>query len=256
VEIGGNVALVTGGGSGLGEATARHLHGRGARVVLFDRDEARASMIATELGDGAAFAVGDVRSESDTSAALDVAARLGELRIVVACAGGALASGRLVARDGTPHDLAAFQETIDLNTVGTFNTMRLAAAHMAGLGALGDDERGAIVTTASIAGYEGQVGQIAYAAAKAGIIGMTLVGARDLAATGIRVNCIAPGTMDTRAWEQAPPDMRAPLEAKVPFPRRFGHPSEFAELVEHLVTNRYLNGVVVRLDGGIRFDPK
>lgn len=257
MEIAGNVALVTGGASGLGEATARHLHSLGASVLVFDRDEARATAIVEELGSRAEVIAGDVRSESDTRAAVDAAAELGPLRMVVACAGGATGGGRTVNRDGSPHPLALFQDTVDLNLVGTFNTLRLAAAKMATLDGTGDDaERGVIVTTASIAGYEGQIGQIAYGSAKAGIIGMTIIAARDLAAVGVRVNSIAPGTILTRAWDNAPASVREPLEAKVPFPRRFGHASEFAALVEHLVTNRYLNGQVIRLDGAVRFDPK
>ena len=146
---------------------------------------------------------------------------------------------------------------MDLNVITTFNAVRLAAAAMSQLEPVGDDEeRGAIVTTSSVAGFEGQIGQLAYGTAKAAIIGMTLIAARDLAASGIRVNNIAPGTIDTRAWDAAPPEVREPLEAKVPFPRRFGRPEEFAALAEHLVTNRYLNGHVARLDGAIRFDPR
>ncbi len=264
MQIAGNVALVTGAASGLGEATARHLRGLGATVVLFDRDGERTPKIAAELGD-APHVVGDATREADVQAAVDAAASAGPLRIVVACAGGATASQRTIRRDGTPHDLDLFVATMNLNVVSTFNTVRLAAAAMAELdpadggpdsGPDGDGERGVIVTTSSIAGYEGQVGQIAYATAKAGIIGMTLVAARDLASVGVRVNSIAPGTIGTRAWEQAPADMRAALAAKVPFPGRFGRPSEFARLAEHLITNCYINGHVVRLDGAIRFDPK
>jgi NAD(P)-dependent dehydrogenase (short-subunit alcohol dehydrogenase family) len=263
MQISGNVALVTGAASGLGEATARHLHGLGATVVLFDRDAERAPKIAADLGD-APHVVGDATREADVQAAVDAAAAAGPLRIVVACAGGATASQRTIRRDGTPHDLDLFVATMNLNVVSTFNTIRLAAAAMAALdpadgGSDGvpdtDGERGVIVTTSSIAGYEGQVGQIAYATAKAGIIGMTLVAARDLASVGVRVNSIAPGTIGTRAWEQAPADMRAALEDRVPFPRRFGRPAEFAGLAEHLITNGYINGHVVRLDGAIRFDP-
>lgn len=259
MHIDANAALVTGGASGLGEATARHLHGLGARVVLFDRDRDRGEAIAAELGAGAAFAGGDALSTDDTEAAIAAAQALGPLRIVVACAGGASRSERTLTRDGRPHELELFTQTVDLNLVGTFNTLRLAAAAMAAQDPPTDDpdgERGVVITTASIAGYEGQIGQIAYAAAKAGIIGMTIVAARDLASAGIRVNTIAPGTIGTRAWDQAPAEMREAFEAKVPFPRRFGHPEEFAALAEHLVTNRYLNGHVVRLDGAIRFDPK
>ena len=258
MELQQTVALVTGAASGLGEATARHLHARGARVVLFDRDGDRLAAVAQELGAGAVPVAGDATSEADTQAAVDAATREGGLRAVVACAGGATAGARTVGRDGTPHDLGLFTDTLQLNVVTTFNTVRLAAAAMAALDPLEGTggERGAIVTTASIAAYEGQIGQVAYATAKAGIVGMTLVAARDLAATGIRVNCIAPGTIGTRAWDAAPDDMRATLEAKVPFPRRFGKPAEFAALAEHLLGNGYVNGEVVRLDGAIRFDPR
>lgn len=257
MDIDGRVALVTGAASGLGEATARHLIGRGATVVLFDRDAQRTPAIAEELGPKALASVGDATTTADTQAAVDAAMELGGLRLVVACAGGAACSARLVGRDGTPHDLDLFVATQQLNVATTFNTLRLAAAAMATLDPVDDDgQRGAIVTTASIAGFEGQIGQIAYGAAKAGIIGMTIVAARDLSSIGVRVNCIAPGTIGTRAWDGAPGDMRATLEAKVPFPRRFGRPEEFARLAEHLLTNDYMNGHVARIDGAIRFDPK
>lgn len=259
MEINGSVALVTGGASGLGEATARHLHAGGATVVVFDRDEPRGEALATELGDRFAFVGGDAMSESDAAAACSAANEFGPLRVLVACAGGVTHSERTLRRDGTPHDLAFFQQTVDLNLVGTFNSVRLAAATMAATEPPEGDpdgERGVIVTTASVAGYEGQIGQVAYAAAKAGIIGMTIVLARDLAASAIRVNCVAPGVIGTRAWDGAPAGVREGLEAKVPFPRRLGHPEEFAALAEHLITNRYLNGHVARLDGAIRFDPK
>jgi NAD(P)-dependent dehydrogenase (short-subunit alcohol dehydrogenase family) len=257
MQIQGNVALVTGGASGLGEATARHLHARGATVVIFDRDADRGSMIVKELGSRAELVAGDATAEADTQAAGDAARELGPLRIVVACAGGGTKSCRTVQRDGSPHPLDDFVATLQLNLVSAFNALRLGAAAMAALEPVDEDgARGVVITTASIAGYEGQIGQISYGSAKAGVIGMTLIAARDLAAVGIRVNCIAPGTIATRAWDGAPAAIRQPLEAKVPFPRRFGHAQEFADLVEHLVTNRYLNGQVIRLDGAVRFDPK
>ncbi|MCU1430646.1 MAG: short-chain dehydrogenase/reductase [Actinomycetia bacterium] len=259
MEIDGNVALVTGGASGLGKATARYMSSRGAKVVIFDRDDTKAKEVANELGAGAVAVAGSILDEVETQAAVDAAATLGDLRMVFAIAGGATAAsaGRTVSRNGTPLSLEGFSSTVELNLVGTFNTLRLGAAAMAKLDPANDDgERGVIVNTASIAGYEGQIGQVAYGSAKAGIIGMTLIAARDLASAGIRVNCIAPGTMGTEAWGLAPSEMRETLEAKVPFPRRFGKPEEFAALAEHLVTNRYLNGHVARLDGAIRFDPK
>lgn len=257
MDIDGNIALVTGAASGLGEATARHLLTRGARVVLFDLDATRVTALAAELGDRAVAVAGDATDEADTRAAVDRAVELGPLRAVVACAGGGTRPSRLVQRDGSPHDLELFQHTMHLNVTTTFNTLRLAGAAMAAQEPANDDgERGAMVLTSSLAGYEGQIGTIAYSAAKAAILGMTIVAARDLAASGIRVNCIAPGTMNTQAWKLASPDVKASLEAKVPFPRRFGEPEEFADLAAHLLTNRYLNGHVVRLDGAIRFEPK
>ena len=256
MRIDGSVALVSGAASGLGEATARHLHQQGASVLLFDLDGERAAAIAADLGPRAAVVAGDASEEADAQRAVEGAADLGPLRVAVLCAGGGTPSERVVSRAGTPHSLDSFVATMHLNVTTTFNTLRLAAAAMAELEPDDEGERGVVVTTSSVAGYEGQIGQIGYATAKAGIIGMTLVAARDLAAAGIRVNCIAPGTIHTRAWDQAPEELRAGLEAKVPFPRRFGRPSEFASLVEHLVSNRYINGHVVRLDGAIRFDPK
>jgi NAD(P)-dependent dehydrogenase (short-subunit alcohol dehydrogenase family) len=258
VQIEGNVALVTGGASGLAKATARHMHANGAKVVILDRDAEGAQRAATEIGDGAVGVGGSILDEADLSHAIEVAQGLGPLRLCFAIAGGGVpGGGRTVNRDGSPHALEPFAKTVELNLIGTFNTVRLAAAAMGSLEPVNEDgERGAIVLTASIAGYEGQVGQISYGSAKAGIIGMTLIAARDLAALGIRVNCIAPGTMLTEAWGQVRSTLQDALEAKVPFPRRFGQPDEFAKLAAHLVTNEYINGQVVRLDGAIRFDPK
>ena len=257
MELAGTAVLVTGGASGLGEATARYFVGRGSNVVIFDRDAERGTAIQSELGRQVLFVAGSVLDDDDTVAAVAAATDLGGLRGVVACAGGARNSQRTIARDGTPHDRDLFTDTVDLNLVGTFNTVRFAASAMSRLDAVDDDgQRGAIVTVASIAGYEGQIGQLAYGAAKAGIIGMTIIAARDLSSSGIRVNSIAPGTIHTRAWDQAPEDMRKTFEDKVPFPKRFGKPTEFAKLAEHLLTNDYLNGHVARLDGAIRFDPK
>lgn len=251
------VALVTGGAGGLGEATVRHLHGRGMKVVVFDKDGARAKALAADVGDGTTWAEGDTLSDADTTSAIAAASELGELRAVVACAGGAPASMRTLGRDGSPHPWDLFEQIVSMNLMGTFNTLRLVASAMAALDPLDEDgQRGVIVTTASVAGYEGQIGQVAYASAKAGIIGMTIVAARDLAVSGIRVNSIAPGTIMTRGWDGAPAEMRKAFEDKVPFPKRFGKPEEFAALVEHLLVNDYMNGHVARLDGGIRFDPK
>ena len=255
MEVSGNVALVTGAASGLGEATARRLHAHGASIVLADLSEERGQAISSELGPNTLFVRCDVTSESDVAAAVAAGAEMGRLAMSVHCAGGGIAA-RTVGRDGTPHDLDAFRRTIELNLIGTFNVLRLAAAQMATNDVDAGGERGVCVQTASIAGYEGQIGQIAYGSAKAGVIGMTIIAARDLAAIGVRVNSIAPGTMLTRAWEKAPAQLRTSLESKVPFPQRFGHPEEFASLCEHLITNRYVNGQVIRIDGAIRFDPK
>jgi NAD(P)-dependent dehydrogenase (short-subunit alcohol dehydrogenase family) len=257
MELGGRAVLVTGGASGLGEATVRHLAARGSKVVVFDRDGDRGKAVQAELGADVVFAEGSVLDDDDVQAAVAAATELGGLRGVVACAGGGTGSQRTVGRDGTPHDRKLFTDTVDLNLVGTFNTLRFAGSAMSQLDPVDDDgQRGAIVNVASIAGYEGQIGQLAYGSAKAGIIGMTIIAARDLASAGIRVNAIAPGTIHTRAWDQVPDDMRTAFEDKVPFPKRFGKPEEFAALAEHLLANDYLNGHVARLDGAVRFDPK
>ena len=258
MKVEGNVALVTGGASGLAKATARHIHARGAKVVILDRNAEGARQVADELGDGAVGVGGSILDEADVAHAIEVAQGLGALRMCFAIAGGGVpGGGRTVNRDGSPHALEPFAKTVELNMVGTFNTMRMASSAMAQLEPANEDgERGAIVLTASIAGIEGQIGQISYGSAKAGIIGMTIIAARDLAAVGIRVNCIAPGTMLTEAWGLTRSTIQESLEAKVPFPRRFGKPEEFARLAEHLVTNEYLNGTVIRLDGAVRFDPK
>jgi 3-hydroxyacyl-CoA dehydrogenase / 3-hydroxy-2-methylbutyryl-CoA dehydrogenase len=250
------VVLVTGAASGLGEATARHFHALGHPVVVFDRDGARADAVVADLGDGAAAVVGSVIDEDDTRRAVDAASDLGELRVAVACAGGGEAAGRVVDRKGNPHDLTAFTRTLDLNVTGSFNTLRLAAAAMAGLEPDEGGERGVVVLVTSGAGFEGQIGQIAYGSAKSALIGMTLIGARDLASSGIRVNAVAPGVMDTPAWSQAPQELRDQLAATVPFPHRLGRPDEFASLVQHLVENQYLNGHVARIDGALRFGPR
>ncbi|MBV8951342.1 MAG: SDR family oxidoreductase [Actinobacteria bacterium] len=251
----GASALVTGGASGLGEATARRFHRRGAAVVLADLNVDRGEAVASELGDRAAFEKVDVTSEDDVQAAVDRAASLGRFSIAVHCAGAGIA-GRTVSRDGTPHPLDSFRRCVELNLVGTFNVTRLAAAAMGANDPDDGGERGVVVNTASIAGYEGQIGQVAYGSAKAGVIGMTLIACRDLGVLGIRVNAIAPGTILTPPMSMVPESMREKFVNQVPFPKRLGEPDEFAQLAEHFVDNRYLNGMVVRLDGGTRFAPK
>jgi NAD(P)-dependent dehydrogenase (short-subunit alcohol dehydrogenase family) len=256
VELQGRSALVTGGAGGLGAATVRHLVGQGMGVAVFDRDGDRAAALADELGDGAVAAAGDVTDDDAVAAAVAAAGSVGTLSLVVNVAGGATGGGRTVGRDGTPHDKDVFIGTMDMNAIGTFNVSRIAAAAM---GANEPDEhgqRGVVVNTASIAGIEGQTGQLAYAAAKGAILGMTLPMARDLAALGIRVCAIAPGTMGTPIMMSVPEQMRTKLEESIVFPKRMGRPEEFALLVESIARNPYLNGENIRLDGALRFPPK
>ena len=256
MEISGVSAVVTGGASGLGEATVRRLAGAGARVVILDRDTAKGEALAKELGVAAAFAPTDVTSGADVAAAVDLAASLGPLRIAVNCAGVGWA-GRVVARDGTPHDLDLFSTVVSINLIGTFNVLRLAAAAMAATEPTAAAERGVIVNTASIAAFDGQIGQIAYAASKGGVVSLTLPAARDLASIGVRVCTIAPGLMDTPMLALLPEPQRQALGEGVPFPKRLGDPvGDYATLVEHIVRNSYLNGETIRLDGALRMPPK
>jgi 3-hydroxyacyl-CoA dehydrogenase/3-hydroxy-2-methylbutyryl-CoA dehydrogenase len=256
VELDGRSALVTGGAGGLGGATVRRLVEVGAAVAIFDRDGDRAAALAKELGDAAVAAAGDVNDDDDVSAAIDAARSLGPLSLVVNVAGGATGGGRTVGRDGTPHDKAVFTDTMSMNAFGTFNVTRLAASAMAGNEPDEHGQRGVVVNTASIAGIEGQTGQLAYAAAKGAILGMTLPLARDLAAVGIRVCAIAPGTMGTPIMLSVSEEMREHLTRSIVFPKRMGRPEEFALLVESIARNPYLNGENIRLDGALRFPPK
>jgi NAD(P)-dependent dehydrogenase (short-subunit alcohol dehydrogenase family) len=255
VDLKNAVALVTGGASGLGEASVRRLHAAGAGVVIFDKNAERGTQIASELGARAAFADGDVTSEESVLAGLGLAAEMGTLRVVVNCAGSGMV-GRTVDRNGAPHDLATFEWVIRLNLIGTFNVSRLGAAQMAKSEPNADGERGVIVNTASIAAFDGQIGQLAYSASKGGVVGMTLPMARDLGVLGIRVMTIAPGSFDTPIFGFAADAMKDALTAIVPFPHRMGYPDEFGQLVEHIATNPYLNGEVIRIDGAVRFPPK
>ncbi|WP_411286259.1 SDR family NAD(P)-dependent oxidoreductase [Lapillicoccus sp.] len=247
------VALVTGGASGLGGATSRRLVADGVMVVIVDLPSSPGADLAVELGAGARFVPADVRDEGQVQGAIDAARELGELRIVVTCAGVGT-PGRVVGRNG-PHPLQTFQTVIDINLVGSFNVLRLAAAAMLGNEPI-DADRGVIVMTASIAAYDGQVGQAAYAASKGGIVGLTLAAARDLADKGIRVMTIAPGTFETPMLAGLPPEATAALEAQVPHPSRLGRPEEYAALVRHIVDNGMLNGEVIRLDGALRMPPR
>jgi NAD(P)-dependent dehydrogenase (short-subunit alcohol dehydrogenase family) len=256
MNLQGCSALVTGGAGGLGAATVRHLHGAGAGVVIFDRDADRAADLAKELGDRASAVSGDVNDDGDVGGAIEAANGLAPLRVVVYVAGGATGGGRTIGRDGTPADKGVFISTMEMNAFGTFNVSRLAASAMAAHEPNEHGERGVIVNTASIAGIEGQTGQIAYGAAKAAILGMTLPMARDLAPVGVRVCAIAPGTMGTPLMLGVPDATKDKLVENIVFPKRMGRPEEFALLVESIARNPYLNGETIRLDGALRFPPK
>ena len=253
MEINGAVALVTGGASGLGLATAHRLAGAGARVVLVDLPGSEGEKVAADLGEGAAFAPADVTDESAVTAALDAADELGTLRVVVNCAGIAT-PGKVLGRGGVL-PLETFERVVRVNLVGTFNVMRLTAARIAAADPVGE-ERGVIVCTASVAAFEGQIGQAAYSASKAGIAGMTLPVARELASSLIRVVSIAPGIFATPMLAGLPQDAQDSLGKQVPHPSRLGRPEEYAALVEHIVSNPMLNGETIRLDGAIRMAPR
>jgi len=254
VKLQNIVALVTGGASGLGLATARRLIEGGAKVVIADLERSNGADAALSLGPNARFAVADVTDTDQMNAALDVAESLGELRAVVHCAGGGAAI-RLVEKDGSPGSMEKFESVIRLNVIGSFNVLRLSAARMA-RNEVVDGERGACVLTASVAAFEGQIGQVPYATAKAGVVGLTLVSARDLASKNIRVNTIAPGIFDTPMLARLSEDIRTSLGRSVPNPARLGQPEEFAELATHMIQNGYLNGETIRLDGAIRMQPR
>jgi len=247
------VALVTGGASGLGEATTRRLHHGGSAVVIVDLPASPGQALATELGDRVRFCAGDVRDDIHVQSAITAARELGELRVVVNCAGVGT-PGRVVGRKG-PMDLETFRNVIDINLIGTFNVLRLAAAAMLE-NTVVDGDRGIIVMTASIAAYDGQIGQAAYAASKGGIVALTLSAARDLADKLIRVVTVAPGTFATPMLAGLPDEATAVLEAQVPHPSRLGRPDEYASLVAHIIYNGMLNGEVIRLDGALRMPPR
>jgi len=253
MRLEGVSAIVTGGASGLGAGTVRALSAEGVRCFVFDRNEAGAKEIAASVG-GVAVA-GDVTDPDDCQRVVDEAASTGALRIAVNCAGLGWI-GRVVNRDGTPHDLKAFQTILGVNTVGTFNVMTRAAAAISSVDLRDDGERGVIVNTASVAAFEGQIGQFAYSASKGAIVGMTLPAARDLAVVGIRVVTIAPGLFDTPLLGMLPETQRDALGRSVLFPKKLGDPAQYGQLVVQIAQNSYLNGEVIRLDGGIRMPPK
>lgn len=247
------IALVTGGASGLGAATVRALVARGARVVIADRAVDAGRALAAEIGASAAFVETDVTSETAMSAAVQRAKDWGGLHIAIGCAG--LGTATRVLGKGGPFPLDLFSLTVNVNLVGMFNMLRLAAAVMADNSPEGD-ERGVIVMTASIAAFDGQIGQAAYSASKAGVVGMTLPIARELARFGVRVVTIAPGTFDTPMLAMLPEEARRELGAQIPFPSRLGKPPEFAGLAVHIVENQMLNGECIRLDGALRMPPR
>lgn len=254
MKIKDSVALVTGGASGLGEATVRRFVADGGKAVIVDMNAEKGEALSSELGDAVVFQKTDVTDASQVQAAIDAAKALGTLRVAVSCAGVGWAA-RTIKRDGTPHDLDLFKKVIEVNLVGTFNVIRLAASAMSQNDPV-DGERGVIINTASVAAYDGQIGQAAYSASKGGVVGMTLPIARDLSKSNIRVLTIAPGTFDTPMLATLPDEVRQALAAQIPNPSRLGRPEEYAALAAHMVENGYLNAEVVRLDGALRMPPK
>jgi NAD(P)-dependent dehydrogenase (short-subunit alcohol dehydrogenase family) len=253
VQITGRGAFIAGGASGLGEATARALHAAGAAVTIADMNAEKGEALASDLGERARFVHCDVTDEGQVQAAVEQAAA-DDLRISVCCAGVGWAE-RTVSKNG-PHQLMPFETVLRINLIGTFNVLRMAAAAINQLDPLEHGERGVCVNTASIAAYDGQIGQIAYAASKGGIVGLTLPAARDMASRGIRVVTIAPGTFDTPLLGALPQEARDELGKAIPFPQRLGDAAEFAALAVHIVENQMLNGETIRLDGALRMPPR
>jgi len=248
-------AFVAGGASGLGEATVRRLHEQGAVVTIADVNEEKGTALAAELGEDASFVKADVTNEDEVQAAVQGAAGAdGGLRISVCCAG--VGWAEKVAGSRGPHQLLPFETVVGINLIGTFNVLRFAATAMLAHQPDGDGERGVCVNTASIAAYDGQIGQIAYSASKGGVVGMTLPAARDLASSGVRVCTIAPGLFDTPLLAALPQEQRDALGAQIPFPSRLGLPAEYAQLAQQIVENQMLNGEVIRLDGALRMAPR
>ena len=251
MKVEGAGALISGGASGLGEATARRLHAAGASLVISDLNAEKGEALAAELGDRAAFAACDVTREDQVQAAVEAA---GELRIAVCCAG--IGWAEKTAGKRGAHAFEPFETVVRVNLIGTFNLLRLAAAAMLGNEPDAEGERGVVITTASIAAYDGQIGQIAYSASKGGVVGLTLPAARDLARFGVRVCTIAPGLFLTPMMMSLPAEAQKSLGAQVPFPSRLGDPKEYAQLAMSIVENTMLNGETIRLDGAIRMAPK
>jgi NAD(P)-dependent dehydrogenase (short-subunit alcohol dehydrogenase family) len=255
MEVNGNTFLISGGASGLGGATSRLLAESGANVVIVDINKEKGAALASELGSNARFVEANVANEESVKIAVGAAvSAFGALRGAINCAGIGVAE-KTVGKEG-PHSLASFKRIIEVNLIGTFNVIRLAAAQMAAQEPKAGGERGVIVNTASIAAFDGQIGQAAYSASKGGIVGMTLPIARDLARSGIRVVTIAPGLFDTPLLAGLSEEIRKALGAQVPFPPRLGDPAEYAALAKHIIENEMLNGEVIRLDGALRMPPK
>jgi NAD(P)-dependent dehydrogenase (short-subunit alcohol dehydrogenase family) len=255
MDISGAAALVTGGASGLGAATARALVDAGAKVTIVDLNEDAGTECAKALGGSTVFVRADVTDPDAVSTAVELAGEDAPLRVAVNCAGIGLGQ-RTINRDGTPADLAGFSRVLTINLIGSYNVASQAAAAMARTEPLDFDERGVIVHTASVAAFDGQIGQTAYSASKGGIVGMTLPMARDLATVGIRVNTIAPGIIDTPLLAGLNDEMREALAEGVPFPKRLGTPDDYASLVMELVRNGYMNGETIRMDGALRMPPR
>ncbi|XP_037049277.1 3-hydroxyacyl-CoA dehydrogenase type-2 [Bradysia coprophila] len=252
----GAVALVTGGASGLGRATAERFAQNGARVILCDLPSSNGGDVAKSLGDNVVFVPVDVTSETDVATAIETAkSKFGRLNVSVNCAGTAVACRAYNFKKNVPHKLADFSRVLTVNTVGTFNVIRLSAGLMGQNEPNGDGQRGVIINTASVAAYDGQIGQAAYSASKAAVVGMTLPIARDFSTIGIRVVTIAPGLFDTPMLSSLPADVRRGLAETVPFPKRLGNPAEYAQLVEAIVNNPLINGETIRLDGALRMQP-
>jgi NAD(P)-dependent dehydrogenase (short-subunit alcohol dehydrogenase family) len=256
MDVKGIVAVVTGGGSGLGEATARLLATKGAKVAIFDLGNSKGATVAQELGNTVVFAEADVTNDDQLAAAINQTMKtFGAIHVAVNCAGIATA-GKTLGKEGEPLDLKPFRRTIEVNLIGTFNVIRLVAAQMVKNPPNADGERGVLINTASVAAFEGQIGQAAYSASKGGVVGMTLPIARDLARDGIRCCTIAPGIFETPMLMGLPEPARKALGASVPFPSRLGRPSEYAALACHIIENLMLNGETIRLDGAIRMAPR